>query len=246
MMIDLTNGLPDMVTMPKEGISRDGRHTRDYNMWLVSRSAPTPPEKEIIDSVPYMQGHYDFSDVMGERIYNNRTLSYVFEIKNRHYTSRKNVQTSLENWLMRSGIAPLYDDHAEGYYYMAKCTYINTEDATGGLRVTVDFDGYPFKISEAEEGHDIWDIFNFELDVSILNEYQINGSTEVDLYNVGSNSRAPKITASSAMVIVKDGVTYNVPAGQSQNDSFRLMIGDNPMTITGNGSIKFHWYKELL
>lgn len=245
-MIDLTNGLPDMMTKPKEGISRDDRHTKDYNMWLVSRHAPTPPEKEIIDSVPFMQGQYDFSDVMGERIYNNRTLSYVFEMKNRYYTSRKNVQTSLENWLMKSGIKPLYDDHAKGYYYMAKCTYINTEDAPGGLRITVDFDGYPFKISTLEEGHDIWDEFNFELDVSILNEYEVNGTKEVDFYNVGSNSKAPKITASSPMTIVKDGVTYNLPAGESKNESFRLNIGDNPMVITGDGTIKFHWYKELL
>lgn len=245
-MIDLTNGLPDMATQPDEGISRDGRHTRDYQMWLVDRQAPTPPEKQIIDSIPFMQGNYDFSDILGERIYENRTISYVFEIKNRHYTNRKTVQTSLENWLMKSGMAPLYDDHAKGYYYMAKCVYINTEDATGGLRVTIDFDGYPFKISVLEEGHDIWDVFNFELDVAVINEFNINGIENIDMYNVGSNSRAPKLITTANMIIVKNGMTYNIPAGTSQNESFRLDIGSNPMTVTGNGTIKFEWYKELL
>jgi hypothetical protein len=245
-MIDLTNGLPDMATMPKEGFSRGGRHTRGFDMWLVDRQAPTPPEKLITDTVPFMQGNYDFSDILGERFYDNRTLSYVFEIKNRNYTNRKIVQTSLENWLMKDGFSDLYDDHAEGYYYKAKCTHITTEDATGGLRVTVDFDAYPFKIGVLEEGHDIWDEFNFELDASIVNEFSVAGTQQIDMYNIGSNSQAPILITTAPMTIFKGGITYNVPSGRSQNDSFRLNMGSNPMTITGNGLIKFEWHKELL
>lgn len=245
-MIDLTNGLPDMTSRAKEGFRRGEYHTSDYHMWLVDRQAPSPNEKEIIESVPYMQGSYDFSNLLGERVYDNRVISYEFEILQRDYERRKINQTVIENWLKKESVAPLYDDHAEGYYYMAKCISVNTVDSNGGLRVSVDFDAYPFKIGELEEGHDIWDEFNFELDASIINDFTINGTQQIDMYNIGSASVAPKILTSAPMTIVKGNTTYQVPIGESKNDSFRLMPGSNPLTITGNGRIKFIWYKELL
>ena len=153
-MIDLTNGLPEF-GQPKEGFTRSGIHTSEYGMWLVERQAPSPSEKEVIESVPFMQGVYDFSNILGERVFNNRTLTYSFVIKEQDYEHRKIDQTAIENWLKKDGVAPLYDDHARGYYYMAKCTSVNTDDFYGGLGVTTTWDAYPFKISELPEGHDI-------------------------------------------------------------------------------------------
>ncbi|MED4083866.1 phage tail protein [Halalkalibacterium halodurans] len=244
-MTDLTNGLPELGEI-REGFRRSGRHTRDFNMWLVDRSAPTPDEKEILESVPFMQGEYDFSTILGERVYSNRTLSYVFEILDRDYTHRKTIQTAVENWLMKDGMAPLYDDHAEFYYYMAKCTSVDTEDSSGGLTVNIQFTAYPFKIGEFEEGNDYWDTFNFELDTTQPNQYQISGSQTITVYNTGSTGISPKIIASAPMTIVKNSVTYNIPSGESQSETFRLETGANPMTITGNGTIQFLWHKELI
>lgn len=243
--MDLTNGLPELGN-PKNGFTRSGIHTREYGMWLVNRQAPTPSEKQIIESVPFMQGVYDFSNILGERVYENRSLTYVFEIKQQDYERRKINQTAIENWLKKDGVAPLYDDHARGYYYMAKCTSINTDDFYGGLRVTTTWDAYPFKISELPEGHDIWDEFNFELDVAIPSEIEVNGTETVNLYNIGMSSKSPKITTTAPMSIIKNGITYNLPAGEIQDEDFRLMVGDNNLTIVGNGTIKFEWYKELL
>lgn len=229
-----------------EGFKRGNIHTKEFGMWLVSRSAPTPDEKTITESVPFMHGVYDFSMILGERIYENRIISYQFEIIDMNYQQRKLIQTKLENWLMKDGFAPLYDDHAPGYYYLAKCTGVDVEDTSGGLTVNVEFEAYPFKISILEEGHDIWDDFNFELDVSQPVEYQVNGTLNINLLNAGSCSVVPTITVSAAMTIQKDKITYNVPQGESKSESFRLMIGENPMTITGNGTIKFTFYKELI
>lgn len=229
-----------------EGFKRGNIHTKEFGVWLVSRSAPTPDEKTITESVPFMHGVYDFSMILGERIYENRIISYQFEIIDMNYQQRKLIQTKLENWLMKDGFAPLYDDHAPGYYYLAKCTGVDVEDTSGGLTVNVEFEAYPFKISILEEGHDIWDDFNFELDVSQPVEYQVNGTLNINLLNAGSCSVVPTITVSAAMTIQKDKITYNVPQGESKSESFRLMIGENPMTITGNGTIKFTFYKELI
>lgn len=244
-MLDLTNGIENSESII-EGFRRDGQHTKERNMWLIERSAPTPSEKEIKENVPFMQGSYDFSMILGGRVYDNRPLSYVFEIINQDYHNRKHVQTSLENWLMRSGYEPLYDDHAKGYYYIAKCTSVEVSDSSGGLSVAVEFDAYPFKISELHEGNDIWDTFNFLLDVAQTTKFDVNGSEKIVLYNVGLNNLNPTIKASASMEIVNGGVTYIVPAGETKSYEIIVGIGENSMTIKGNGTLEFLFHKELI
>lgn len=232
----------------KEGFRYNDKHTKEFRMILRERQAPTPEEKRITEDVPYMQGVYDFSMVFGERTYYNRSLTYVFEIYERDYERRKVNEAAIKNWLLNSDYAPLYDDFDRGYYYIAKCTSVDIQDehSAGRQIVTINFDAYPFKISQYPEGHDIWDVFNFELDVSQPVEYTINGTCEINILNIGLCSVVPIVTSSSSMKILKDGVLYNVPQGESKNDSFRLKIGENPMTVTGYGTIKFTFYKELI
>ncbi len=244
-MMDLTNGLPELGRI-NEGFTRSGTHTKEYNMWLIERQAPTPQEKEIIESVPFMQGHYDFSMILGGRVYENRPLIYVFELLDRNYTSRKSIQTSIENWLMRGGHEPLYDDHAENYHYIAKCTSVDVADAYSGLTITIEFEAYPFKIGDLLEGNDIWDTFNFELDVAQITEFEISGTKSIVLYNAGNNMINPQIKASSDFEISKGNQTFIVPAGTSESHDFMLNTGENNLTITGNGTIEFLFYKELL
>jgi phage-related protein len=232
----------------QEGFKFLGHHTKEYNLILLERSAPTPEEKKIKESVPFMQGDYDFSMILGERIYENRTLTFTFTLFEDSYEYRKVDETALANWLMKGGYEPLYDDHAPNYYYMAKCTSVQVEDNTAERRliVTITFDAYPFKISMLAEGHDIWDEFNFELDVSQPVEFTVNDSLYINLLNVGSCGVVPTVTASAPMTIRKNGFTYQVPQGESRSESFRLEIGENPMTVKGNGTIKFTFYKELI
>lgn len=231
-----------------EGFTFFDEHTKEYRMKLKERLAPTPEENTITEEVPFMQGSYDFSMILGERIYKNRTLSYRFEVEERNYQHRKVDEIVLKNWLMKRGWGKLYDDHDDGYYYWAKCTSVTVEDdhVYGRLLISISFEAYPFMRARLEEGHDIWDEFNFELDYSQPNDFSINGSSTVNLMNVGSAGVVPTIKASSEMTIIKNGVTYTVPAGESKSESFRLEIGENTMTINGTGTIKFIFYKELL
>ncbi|WP_079708626.1 hypothetical protein [Paraliobacillus ryukyuensis] len=244
-MTDLTNGLKE-IGFIVEGFSRNGKHTKEYNMWLESREAPTPPEKVVNESIPFMQGSYDFSTILGERVYENRSLSYTFIVLNRDYDHRKTFQTAIENWLMKDGFAPLRDDHSNGYDYIAKCTSVDTSDRIGGLLVKIEFEAYPFKVSNLLEGNDIWDTFNFELDVAQITAFDVEVSKEVTLYNVGATSIVPTIIADASFTIYKGTQTYNVSAGETKSPLFRFDTGENTMTITGNGHIDFQFYKELI
>lgn len=232
----------------REGITFNGKHSRYYGLMMMTRSAPTPEEKTIVDDVPFMQGVYDFSMITGERIFNNRTVSYEFWAVNRNYEARKVFELALKNWLMLPGILPVYDTHDFNYHWLGKCASVEVEDDTeyNRLIVNVDFDCYPFKVAELPSGNDFWDVFNFELDAAQKTKYTITGTQTVNLYNVGIASIVPTVKTSAAMTIERDGTTYQFPAGESRNELFRLKLGQNTLKITGTGTIEFIFYKELI
>ena len=246
-MMDITNGV-DMTIKIKEGITFNGFDTRENDMHLIDRSAPTPAEKEIIESVPFAHGVYDFSNILGERIFDNRPISYTFQIYEHDYDRRKHEQTVLENKLLGTHITRLEDSYDEDYYYLGKCVSVNTTDdhVYNRLIVVVEFDCYPFKISKLPEGHDIWDEFNFELDVAQVIEFGVNGTRDITLYNAGASSVVPTIIASSEFTIEKGTVSVTVPSGASKSDLIRLQSGENKLKVTGNGTIEFDFYKELI
>lgn len=246
-MMGIMNGV-DMTIEIKEGITFNNFDTRENDMYLIDRSAPTPAEKEIIENVPFAHGVYDFSNILGERIFSNRPISYTFHIHEHDYDRRKHEQTVLENKLLGTHITQLEDTHDSSYYYLGKCVSVSVEDdhEYGRLIVNIDFDCYPFKISKLPEGHDIWDEFNFELDVSQIPEFEVNGSQEVTLYNTGASSVVPTIKTSSEFTIEIDTISVTVSAGTHKSELIRLRKGENRIMLTGNGTIEFDFYKELI
>lgn len=231
-----------------EGFTFAGKSTMEQGFRLVGRDAPTPSEKEIVESVPFAQGVYDFSAIMGDRVYENRTITYQFLLLQSDYPHRKIAEIQMKNWLMTPAILPLYDTHDYGYHWLGKFTSVSVDDShhDGTLVVSAEFSAYPFMIADLPEGNDVWDTFNFELDVAQTVDYTVIGSETITLYNLGGRSIAPKITASSKMSIIMGGTTYSVPAGESKSETFRLAVGVNTLTINGTGTIKFEFYKELM
>ena len=67
-----------MITKIKEYISFGDFNSRDAGWYLQKREAPTPDEKEIVESIPYMQGELDFSSALGERVFESREITYEF------------------------------------------------------------------------------------------------------------------------------------------------------------------------
>ncbi|MBO1909659.1 phage tail protein [Sporosarcina sp. 6E9] len=235
------------------GIEFNGKHSyRDFGVTVSEKNIGYPDKEKIKVKVPFSNVEYDFSGIYGEQTYTPRPLTYTFNVLNRNTvntTERINVlETSISNWLMNSnGKQKLYDDSIPGYYYLA--------EVEGGLSfaelwnhgtLTIGFTAYPFMISELQEGHDIWDDFNFELDMAQSVEFTVDGSLNITLFNGGAPSVTPEIKASSAMQIKKGSVTYNVPNGTSKSEDFKLNTGENDLVITGNGTISFKFFKELI
>ena len=236
------------------GIEFNGKHSyRDFGITLgVEKSIGYPEKVKIKVKVPFSNIEYDFSEIYGEQTYTPRPLTYTLNVLERNKvnnTEKINVlETQLSNWLMNSnGKQKLYDDAIPGYYFLAEVEGgLSFNELWNSGTLTVPFTAYPFMISELEEGHDIWDDFNFELDIAQITDFEVNGTLNVILFNVGTPSLLPQIETTAPMEIVKDGTTYNVPVGKSKSNDFKLQSGENDLTITGNGTIKFLFYKELI
>lgn len=235
------------------GIDFNGKHTyKDFGVTIVDKNIGYPKKEKIKVKVPFSNVEYDFSEIYGDQTYTTRPLTYTLNVLDVHIvndTQRVNmIETKLSNWLMNSsGKQKLYDDSMPGYYYLAEVEGgLNFDELWNHGTLTIEFTAYPFMISENAEGNDLWDPFNFELDVAQVTDFNVNGTLEVVLYNVGTPGLNPRMVASEPMEIVKDNVTYNLPSGTSQSEDFKLNSGENKLTIKGNGTIKFTFFKELI
>ena len=69
-----------MITKIKEYISFGDFNSRDAGWYLQKREAPTPDEKEIVESIPFMQGVLDLSRLLGQRVFESSELTYAFKL----------------------------------------------------------------------------------------------------------------------------------------------------------------------
>lgn len=234
------------------GIEFNGKHShKDFGVTLgVERDIGYPEKEKIKVKVPFSNIEYDFSLIYGEQTYTPRPLTYTLNVLDKKPTTEKinMLETRLSNWLMNSnGKQKLYDDAIPGYYFLAEVEgNLSFDELWNSGTLTVEFTAYPFMISELQEGHDIWDEINFELDILQPVEFTVNGTLNVTLYNIGTPNLSPEIEANAPMEITKEGVTYSIPSGRSESSDFILMSGENDLTVTGNGKIKFLFYKELI
>lgn len=236
------------------GISFNGKHSYNemgYTMPADGRDIGFPIKEKIVVKVPFSNVEYDFSELYGSQTYDSRTLKYTFNVLKRGNWTPQALhveKTKLINWLMNSnGRKKLYDDDIPGYYFLAEVeSGASFEDDFETGTLTVTFRTYPFMIAELYEGNDIWDSFNFELDVAQTTDFTVKGTVSIVLINAGTPDVTPEIKTANPMKIIKDGVTYTVPAGVTKDKNFVLKSGENSMKITGSGTISFRFYKELI
>lgn len=162
--------------MANYGIAFNGHHSSEFGLQVLQgKQIGFPTKIKSLVSIPHSSNEYDFSSVVGVQAYSDRIVSIPFHIKKMDKESLYNEWTKIVNWLMGTDSkTPLYDDLMDEYYYMAEVREAPefNELLTRGT-LTVNFTCYPFRISKLREGNDIWDTFNFELDVAQQTKFNI-------------------------------------------------------------------------
>lgn len=219
------------------------------NLLLESRDIGFPKKNKITGSVPFSNGEYDFSEIYGVQIYENRTIKYVIHVLDLNQldpVTMHQAKTSLINWLENShGRQRLVDDVIPDYHFLGEvrdAASLADDFETGEL--TVNFDCYPFAIKNLAEGNDDWDTFNFENDIAQTIEFDINGSISIVLINAGITIVYPEIESTGNFEISSGNTLYHTTTESS--DKIPLIIGENYLSITGTGHLKFTWHKEVI
>ena len=231
------------------GITYNNKHSfNDLGLTVLNtRVIETPSKIKITETIPFMNGSYDFSNLYGGNCYTERKLEYEFLIKANNSMELEFKRMSIENWLLSSNSkTKLFDDNISNYYYLAECESIDFEDLNNVGKLKAYFVAYPFKIGKYFEGNNLWDSFNFELDVLQDTKFTVNGSSNVNIYNSSAIDIEPTIIASSEFEIIKDSKKFIVEAGESKDYRFKFKKGENNITLKGNGTIEFRFRKEVL
>lgn len=222
---------------------------KDFDLTIDKRRIGNPSKIKRIERVPFSNTVYDFSNLYNGQEFEERIIEYDVNValgdKSRSFYT---YETQVINWLMsKSGKQVLTDSLVPGYYFLAEVVEgTNTDFLFVGGKANITFTAYPFKISELPEGNDIWDTFNFLLDYAQDTKFEVSGSKSVTLYNRSATTIIPQIIASNDMTIKRGNTIYEIPTGTTKSHDFMLNQNKNNLTIEGNGTIEFVFYKELI
>ena len=93
------------------GIIKGNKHSYDdFGLKIISREFNSPSKKKVKETLPYMNGSYDFSSLYGDNIYEERTIKYVFDFRYKNKIDFINKKIAITDWLLNSSKEPVYDD----------------------------------------------------------------------------------------------------------------------------------------
>lgn len=230
------------------GIKKDNKHSyNDFGIKILSRSISIPSKRKIKDTVPFMNGSYDFSLLYGEQTYDEREITYTFSLPKKDKVKLNMLKVKIIEWLYDGIQSKLYDDQIPGFYFLVECTGIDYDESFYNYaQLTVSFTAYPFKISTLQDGHDIWNEFNFELDMVQNTKFNVIENESITLYNNSAVGVYPIIICDNNFEIIKNNITYRFVPGEMKSFDFKLDKGENNLLLKGNGTIEFKWFKEVL
>lgn len=237
-----------MASTVEERIEFGDFKSPDFDLYLVERDAPTPKEKEILQDVPFMQGSHDFSMMLGERIFDNRTISYEFVAFKKKYPERKVLENKIKDVLMSTGYNPLFDTHDADGFWWVKCESVKVKDDAeyNKLRVQIDFTGYPYFKMKNNYFDDVWDTFNFDYDVACFSRYLITKRQVIDFINIGSTSISPIIHTTNAVDIVVNDELFQLKSGINENYFMKLKRGKNQIIVNKPTELTIYGRMEIM
>ena len=103
------------------GIIKGNKHSfKDFNITIAKRDIGIPKKNKITEKIPFSNVTYDFSLLYGEQTYDERSLSYTFNIIGKNKNDMNVKKTNILTWLMDGGKEKLYDDTIPGVYFLAE------------------------------------------------------------------------------------------------------------------------------
>ena len=204
---------------------------KDFDLLIDSRNTPLPDAKEILDSVPFQHGSYDFSAMYGEVAYSERTISYSFDIAEASIQAMDQVKRDFTKWLMSIRECDIFDDYVPNYHFRGTAISPDwKEDASQG-KITAKFRVYPFMIANEPT------IFNFSVNSAVLQPFEI--------VNNSSHSIVPRFVSTAPFSIKIGNMTFSMPTGESSNNNVKFPPGKYNISLSGTAEVNISFFEEV-
>lgn len=207
------------------GFTIDGTHiSRDLGFAISGRELSAPVLKSARKTVPFTNGSYDFSMVYGQLFYEDRELTYSFDV----IGCPKEVEAEvarLLGFLSSVHEADIHDDDRPYYHFRGSYGEAEVEwDESGeAATVTVTFLVYPFLISD--------DVCEKRVEV---------GDNVIE--NHGQPTRITVVP--DGTMTIQIGALKQTFNGETVAD-IALGHGENTVKVTGGGGV-LKWNEEVM
>lgn len=213
----------------KHGIRVNGEHSyEDYDLYLKNREIGLPEKKNIRQTVPYMNGYYDFSALNGAPAWGERKIVYAFDLISDTPEELDAYVVSVQNWLCNVHDADISDDTMPDYHWHGSYDSCDVSWDETGLQaeLKVTFVVHPFRIA------------NYPA------EHVLQAGTHVIL-NQGM-AVAPYVVSESTAVIQIGTYVSSIPANEKTRLEIDLVRGENTVVVTGDKTVTLGFYEEVL
>lgn len=209
-----------------DGFSVGGVHVcADLGFCVSSRALSAPAVKSVRKTIPFMDGSYDFSAVYGRLYYDDRELTYAFDVVGDCPREVERRASELVEFLASIHESDIHDDDSPYYHFRGSTTSIESEwDESGlGVSVTATMTVYPFRIADDEC------------------EARVDVGDNV-IKNEGFPARITVVPDSTMTIQI--GALKQTFSGEAVAD-IALDRGDNTVTVTSGGGY-VRWREERM
>ena len=214
-----------------KGITFGNYHSFNaFQLILGAKTIGTPsPKTEAID-IPGGDGVLDLTEFFGETKYSNRNLSFEFSsvvIPEDFMSLFSMVQNALHGKKMKITL-----DDDPGWFYMGRISVSEWKVDRNIGKLVVDCDCEPYK---------------YQISPTVITK-AISGTSSINLPN--SRKRVVpevKVTSGSGLTVTfGSGSVWTLASGSYLLPELELVEGDNPVTVSGTGSITFTYTQAAL
>lgn len=191
----------------------------DFGQCIASREISVPEKRIIKESVPYRNGDYDFTSANGEATFENRLLTYTFDIIGADMLEVEAQKAKMLDWLMFVEDADIYDGYIDGYHFHGSYESCEWSEEWEQSQLSVTFSVYPYAIANEP----VEEVFS----------YTTSSDKTMMIENIGSHDVIPTITVGRAITISDGTTSYSFEAGTTTAKNFRLKRGVNTFTVGG-------------
>lgn len=220
----------------------------DFGLIINSIDIGCPTPKLITETIPFMNGSYDFSTVSSDGIqtFNDRTVVIKFSYKNINEISQYNTYFNATNWLLSANKGPLNISTVDGTFNGKCISCSKLSKSYFGGTFTATFSCDPLIVQDAF-GDYIWNTFNFESGMAEINEFKFNAGDKLEIY-CDSDSIEPILISNIDCEIYINGVEYNLSSGSNKIYGMIFNYGINVIEIlTGNnGVLNINFRKDVV